>query len=148
MASYLKTLDNQHHWLVEKRPSINCFRCGLCCIRYQPRLTEDEIAELARRLSLSPGDFLSSYIQVTTVGYLLRQVENRCIFLFIEEEGNRASCTIYPFRPEACRNWTPGPTRRECREGLARLKTKGHILLVSEVYPSDEEREQFYASLR
>ncbi len=103
---------------------IECLRCGTCCRRHQPRLSTKEIQALAKGLGISVDDFISRYVQVTTVGYLLRQTEKGCVFLTYEEDKARASCRIYSFRPEACRNWAPSLSRRECQEGLERLKTK------------------------
>ncbi|MFC1903161.1 YkgJ family cysteine cluster protein [Chloroflexota bacterium] len=107
----------------EAQTLVKCLRCGVCCTRYQPRLTAAEVKRTARGLRLSVDDFLSIFVQVTVVGYLLRQSEEGCVFLTWEENKPRATCSIYPFRPDSCRDWIPSLSHHECREGLLRLKT-------------------------
>ena len=144
----LKTLDGSKHHvrLGEASPPIDCFRCGICCTCYQPLLGSEEIETIARQLRLSTGTFLARYSQPTVIGYLLRQTEKGCVFLEWESQ-TRASCHIYPFRPEVCRNWTASLSRRECLEGLARLKTGGEILLAKELYSSPAAIERLCSIL-
>ena len=145
----LTMLDGSEHRvrLGKVPPPIECFRCGICCTHYQPMLDTEEIETTAQRLGLSFGDFLSRYAQLTVVGYLLRQTEKGCVFLTREDGETRASCRLYPFHPEVCRNWAPSLSRRECLEGLGRLKTKGKIMLAKELYPSREALDRFYSVL-
>ncbi len=89
---------------------------------------------VAGGLGMSGEDFLARYGQMTYVGHLLRQSAGRCVFLVPEEGGDRAGCGIYPFRPEACRNWVASLSRRECQEGLTRLKAKGTTMLPGELH--------------
>jgi len=110
---------------------IECFRCGICCTRYQPPLSPEEIETIAAEFGLTPGDFTAEYVQITVGGYLLRQTENGCVFLKWEDENN-ASCTIPPFRPEACRNWMASLSQRECQDGLEKLKTQGNTALTED----------------
>lgn len=147
MASYLKTIDGQTIRLGQVWSPIECFRCGICCIRYQPKLTVKEVETLAEHLSLPIRVFFSRYVQKTPIGYLLRRRKTGCIFLVWEEGGTRASCAIYPFRPEACRNWTPSLSRPECQEGLAKLKARNRIMLVNELYSSSEAINTLCSSL-
>ena len=143
MSGYLRTLDGHECPVGERQPQIECFRCGICCTRYQPPLTHEESKTIAKGLGISTEDFLARYAQLTNAGYLLRQSEKGCIFLSWEEDGARASCSIYPFRPEACRHWIASLSRPECREGLTRLKIKDRIMLVQELYPSPEAIDRF-----
>ena len=143
MSGYLRTLDGNEHQVGEICTPIECFRCGICCTDYQPQVNPEEIENIARGLKVSTADFLSRYAQSTYVGYLLRQSERGCVFLLWEKDGTRASCTIHLFRPKACRDWVPSLSRRECRDGLARLKTKGRIMLAEELYPSQESIVRF-----
>lgn len=147
MSGYLRMLDGKEYRVGEAWPPIECFRCGICCTRYQSPLTPEEVETIAGELRVSPSGFLSKYVQVTVTGYLLRQTEKGCIFLDWDEGEVTANCSIYPFRPEACRNWTPSLSRRECQEGLTRLKAKDRIIPVQELYPSPEAIERFYESL-
>jgi len=143
MSGYLRTVDGNEHQVGEIRTPIECFRCGVCCAGYQPQLTPEEIENIAKGLKVSTEDFLSRYAQSTHIGYLLRQSERGCVFLSWEKDGTRASCTIHPFRPKTCRDWVPSLSRRECLEGLTRMKTKGRIMLAEELYPSQESLVRF-----
>lgn len=147
MSSYLKMLNGQEYKIGRMYPPTECFRCGICCMRFQPRLTPEEVQTLAKELGLTVSNFLSRYVQTSKVGYLLRQREGGCIFLTREEGEVRAGCSIYPFRPEACRNWVPSLFRRECQEGLTELKSDNKIMLVDELYLLPEARDRFYSSL-
>ena len=148
MSGYLKTMDGDEHHVGEAEVSIECFRCGVCCLRYQPQLSPDEIETIAGELGLSPSDFLARYAQFTNVGYLIRQSERGCVFLTWEEDGTRANCNIHPFRPESCRSWTASLSRDECREGLARLKANNKIMLARELYSSREAVARFCEDLK
>jgi Fe-S-cluster containining protein len=144
----LKTLDGSEHHirLSEASLPIECFRCGICCTVYQPLLSNEEIKTIARQLGLPAGTFLARYAQPTVIGYLLRQTKKGCVFLRWDSQA-RASCHIYPFRPAVCRNWAASLSRRECLEGLARLKTEGEILLAKELYSSPEAIERLCSIL-
>ena len=147
MSGYVKMLDCREYHVGQLQPPNECFRCGICCTRYQPRLSPEEVKTIAETLGLSIEDFLYRYAQSTKVGYLLRQSENGCVFVSWEEDNARASCSIYPFRPESCRNWVPSLSRPECREGLTRLKAKGKIMFPEELYPYLKTTDRFYSAL-
>lgn len=147
MPGHLRTLDGQEYPVGDSLPPVECFRCGACCVRYQPPLLPGEVASIAAGLKLSGDDFLAKYGQLTYIGYLLRREGNKCVFLDVEAE-DKASCRIHPFRPRACRNWAASLSRRECREGLARMKTTGKLLLPGELYPSPEDLDGFSGNLR
>ena len=104
---------------------IECFRCGICCTGYNPQVTDEEIEFMAGHLSISVDEFISRYVSVTQIGYLLRQTENGCVFLTREEDSLETSCSIYAFRPAVCRELVPSLSRRQCLEGLARFKKDG-----------------------
>ncbi len=139
MSGHLRTIDGNEYPVGENRPPIECFRCGVCCMRYQPPLMSEDIERVATGLEMSTEDFLSRYAQMTHVGYLLRHSEGRCVYLVLEEGGDRASCSIYQFRPEACRNWVASLSRRECQEGLTRLKATGKIMLASDLFTAQKK---------
>ena len=146
MSGYLRMLDGKECHLAQPWPPIECFHCGICCTRYQPPLSDEDIETIAGKLGLSPSDFLSNYVQTTVAGYLLRQTEKGCIFLEWDGE-NSANCGIYPFRPEACRNWVASLSRSECQEGLKRRKTRDKILPANDLYTAPQAIERLSASL-
>jgi Fe-S-cluster containining protein len=141
-------LNGQEYTFGEEKLPIECFRCGICCMGYYPQLSPEEVERMAGCLSIGVNEFISEYVQVTKIGYLLRQTENGCVFLTWEPDTHRASCSVHPFRPESCRNWQPSLFRRECREGLAKLQKNGGIMLASDLYESPEQVDKFCASLR
>ena len=144
----IKTVDAVEHVIAEKI-SIPCFRCGICCMRYQPSLYPEDIENIASALGISTSECTSRYTKnvPTKKGYVLTRTEKGCIFLAWDRDG-KACCTIYPFRPRACREWTPSLSKPECLEGLAKLKSKGQVMLLDELLSSREDKERFYQALQ
>ena len=103
--------------------TIPCFRCGVCCTRYQPPVSLTEARAIAGVLSISLADFLDRYIDDSWPGseyYLIDAYDNACVFLKRSAGSKVASCRIHPVRPQACREWVPGLSRKECQQGLTR----------------------------
>ena len=148
MPGYLRMSDGQEHQIDRVEHPIECFRCGICCTRYQPKLASEELKNIASQLSLSVADFIGKYVIVTQVGYLVKQAKKGCIFLRWSKDGARATCSIYSFRPAACRNWTPSLSHPECREGLVKLGTDNKIALPQDVFDSGEAAHRFLSSLQ
>jgi len=148
MIAGIRTINGEEYSFGTPIQPIECFRCGICCIGYHPKLTEEEFEAMAEQLSLSTNEFIAGYVQVTKIGYLLRQTENGCIFLTWEKGTGKSFCSVHPFRPAPCRDWVPSLSRRECREGLTKLQENNGILLVDDIYEKGEQRDKFYASLR
>ena len=104
-----------------KETAIACFRCGICCIKYNPRITVTEAHNIAGALGISLEEFRDRYVDGSWFepGYfVLESHDGPCIFLEHKQESRLASCLIHPVRPRVCREWQPGWHRRECREGL------------------------------
>jgi Fe-S-cluster containining protein len=146
-SGVIKTMDGREHVMTAETP-IPCFRCGLCCILYQPPLHPEDIETIASALRMSTVEFISRYVErvPTREGYLLRGTERGCIFLTWDEKG-KACCTIYPFRPKVCREWTPTLSKPECLEGLAKLKSRGQIILLDELFSSKEDKAELSSAL-
>jgi len=103
--------------------AIPCFRCGLCCTRYQPPLTAGEAEAIADALGMRLDLFLERYVDDSWYEpgrFLLDTDSNACVFLEPASEGRMASCRIHPLRPQACRDWQAGLHQKECLEGLNR----------------------------
>ncbi len=143
MRGYLKTFNGQEYSFGDNRSPIECFRCGICCIAYQPQVTIEEVECIAEQFSMSADEFITRYVTVTHIGYLLSQTENGCVFLTGRKDPTRVFCSIYSFRPAPCRDWVPSLSHPECREGLANLQVGNRILLVSTVYETQEQVERF-----
>ena len=109
--------------LPARESTIACFRCGVCCTRYQPPITLAEARTIATALGISLDAFLDRYIDDSWPGfeyYLLDTYEEACVFLEYDKESKVASCRIHPVRPQACREWAASLSRKECQEGLVR----------------------------
>ena len=106
---------------VSPQDTIACFRCGVCCTRYQPSLTSAEARSIAAAMGLTLDTFLERYTNDSWPGrdsYLLDIYHDACIFLERSEGSKIASCRIHQIRPQACREWLPGLSRKECQQGL------------------------------
>ncbi len=143
----IKTLEGKGITVTEQTP-IPCFRCGICCTCYQPPLTTEDVDSIASALGISRSKCISGYARKAPIkeGYLLKHTKRGCVFLARDADG-KACCTIYASRPKACREWTPSLSKPECREGLAKFKSGGRIMLLEELFPSHEEQEELYLSL-
>ena len=139
MADYIRLKDGTEYSLDEDFSAIDCFRCGVCCVRYRPPVTCKEIENIARNLGISPEEFTIRYLRTVpgTGLQLIQNSEDKCPFLAWEGTGGRAYCTIYDVRPAVCRDWEARLSKSECREGLARLKVSGTLLPAGEIYQSD-----------
>lgn len=113
--------------LGESWPRTECFRCGICCTRYRPKVTSEEIEYIAQQLGIPTQAFISKYVRAIPEkgARILYNGDSKCPFLSLDKESNRATCTIYSFRPQACRNWLPSLSRPECRQGATKLGTAG-----------------------
>jgi Fe-S-cluster containining protein len=149
MADYIRMKDGTEYSLGENLSAIDCFRCGVCCVRYRPPVTCQEIENIARSLDISQEEFTLKYLcQVLGTGLqLIQNSEDKCPFLAWEETGERAHCTIYDVRPAVCRDWEAKLSKSECREGLARLKESGTLLPADEIYQSDPELKKLCSIL-
>jgi Fe-S-cluster containining protein len=100
-----------------------CFRCGECCTRYQVLVERDEIDGMSGYLGIKPSDFLRDYTDTrwpVPGKSLLRHRDNGgCIFLVLR--GREALCSVQSVKPKPCRDWAPALSRKECRQGLARV---------------------------
>ena len=143
----VKTVEGKELTVAEQVP-IPCFRCGICCTCYQPPLTAEDIDRIASALGISRSKCVSKYAHKAPIkeGYLLKHTKRGCVFLAWDADG-KARCAVYSSRPKACQDWTPSLSKPECREGLARLKSKGQIMLLEGLFPSHEERKELYLSL-
>jgi hypothetical protein len=107
----------------QKGFTVPCFRCGVCCSKYQVRLTLEEAQRIAAELQITWDEFVNVYLDLRwpgTESFLLRQGNRGCIFLKQGKGESIASCLIHSFRPSSCRDWAPGLNRPECLEGLSR----------------------------
>jgi Fe-S-cluster containining protein len=143
----MRTLGGEEITITEQTP-IPCFRCGVCCTCLQAPLTLEDIDNIASILGISRAKCISRYAVKVPIkeGYLLKHTRKGCVFLAWDADG-KACCTIHASRPKACREWPPSLSKPECREGLAKLKARGQIMLLEELFSSQKERQDLYSSL-
>jgi Fe-S-cluster containining protein len=101
----------------------DCFRCGICCRRYQARLNFAEAKRIADGLGISWEKFSDMYLDHRWPGeqsFLLRHVRGACVFLKRGKSRKLYNCLIHSFRPSSCEEWTPSLHRPECQQGLTK----------------------------
>lgn len=128
--------------------TIPCFRCGVCCERWQPLIGPLESARLATHLGLPLAGFLTDHARpypFEEETYQLRErPQGGCIFL--ETIEGRSGCRVHEARPQACRDWDASLLRGECRDGLNRASGDGFAPIALYDDPADAAR--FVAALR
>lgn len=100
---------------------IPCIRCGICCSKYQPRLSLNEVRNIAHKLGLSLKVFLTEYTDPRwpgTESYILRHNDGACVFLQASADKLQNMCLIQSYKPQCCLEWISGMHQPECREGL------------------------------
>jgi hypothetical protein len=100
-----------------------CFLCGECCSRYQVRITPGEAKCICENLDMDWQEFLETCVDARWPGgssFLLRHKNGACLFLKRSAGERVAMCSIHSFKPQSCIQWSAGPFRRECRDGLER----------------------------
>jgi len=107
-----KNLDNIVHALHEEVFSeINCLQCANCCKTLGPRITDHDIARLAKHLKLKPGKFIESYLRLDEDNdYVFKEMP--CPFLMPDNY-----CMVYEHRPKACREY-PHTDRKRFYQAL------------------------------
>ncbi|MBL8723243.1 MAG: YkgJ family cysteine cluster protein [Planctomycetes bacterium] len=94
-----------------------CRRSGNCCAvpGGVVQVGSQDVAAIAAHLGLSEAACRSRY--VTADGQrLVDGFGNRCVFLV---DGAEPSCSIYPVRPQRCRDWPFWPELKDDPAALA-----------------------------
>jgi len=80
---------------------IDCTACANCCKVATAKVSERDVAHLARHLRIAPAGFIAEYtVESEDEGRILRRTEEAgCVFL----DGRE--CTVYDARPETCRRF-------------------------------------------
>lgn len=95
-----KNIDNiMQNLHVETFAQFDCLTCANCCKTTGPLFTEADISRIAKKLRMKAQNFEAEYLQTDEDGdKVLQQLP--CPFL-----GAGNYCTIYEFRPKACREY-------------------------------------------
>ena len=84
----------------------DCLNCANCCKTTGPLFTEADISRISKSLKLKPQQFIDQYLRIDEDGDYVLQILP-CPFL-----GADNYCSIYDFRPKACREF-PHTDRRK-----------------------------------
>jgi len=130
--------------------AIPCHRCGVCCERWQAMVDGGEIARIADVLGVTASEMRDTATEPYPFDdgvRLLRHQGGGCIFLRRDPDG-ASRCAVHAVRPAVCRDWVASLDRRECIDGLARFQGDGDIVLLSAVYPAEQDRIRFGRTIR
>ena len=85
----------------QKEPSLECFRCGVCCLKYQAPLNPADARRIADYLELSLEVFLDRFTDPRWHGAdsLLCHLDGACVFLNRDDGGKLNDCRIHTIRP-------------------------------------------------
>lgn len=78
---------------------IDCLKCANCCKTTGPLFTSSDIKRISSKLKLSEKEFVQKYLRKDEDNDMVLQ-NVPCTFLGVD---NR--CSIYEFRPKACREY-------------------------------------------
>ena len=99
---------------------INCLDCANCCKTTGPLFTQKDITRIAKALNLKESEFISQYLKVDEDNdHVLNSLP--CPFL-----DNQNYCSIYEYRPKACREFPH--TDRVNQQGIIRLTEKNALI--------------------
>jgi hypothetical protein len=81
-----------------------CTGCGDCCTGAPGFVwvNREEIADMARKVKLSPEEFEERYVRKVGIRKSLVEYENGdCVFF----DANSRKCAVYEARPRQCKTW-------------------------------------------
>jgi len=124
-------VDGQIHNLHQKAfAEIDCLACANCCKTTGPLLVPKDISRMAHQLNISAQDFIDSYLKIDEDNdYIFKSMP--CPFL-----GDDNYCTVYEFRPKACREYPH--TDRVNQLGILKLTEKNAVICpaVAQIFES------------
>jgi uncharacterized protein len=108
--------------------AFTCTMCGNCCTGPEGFVvvSDQECHALARRLGITPGEFVFRHTRMNPRGRSLRDVVTRhghdCVFLDRTAVPGRAVCGVYEDRPAQCRSWPYWPSNLASPEAWRRAR--------------------------
>jgi len=95
-----KQLDDIVHDLHDEVfEKIDCLSCANCCKTLGPRVTDNDVAKLAKYLKMRPSDFVDTYLIIDDdKDFVFKEMP--CPFLMPDNY-----CMVYESRPKACREY-------------------------------------------
>ncbi len=116
-----------------------CLKCANCCKTTGPLFTDIDIARISKHLRIKPKRFIDDYLILDEENdYVLRQLP--CIFL-----GSDNYCSIYEFRPKACKEFPH--TNRKKFDRITNITLK-NVAICPAVFNIVEEMKKIVSSKR
>ncbi|MFO7868026.1 MAG: YkgJ family cysteine cluster protein [Bacteroidales bacterium] len=103
------TLQALHNFYSEK---INCLDCARCCKSISPALKNSDVLRLSKHLKIKPSDIVEQYFDTDADNDFVFK-KQPCPFLMDDNY-----CSIYSFRPRACKEY-PHTDRRRAAQILS-----------------------------
>ncbi|MHB8105642.1 MAG: YkgJ family cysteine cluster protein [Dehalococcoidales bacterium] len=103
--------------------AFTCRRCGVCCTLHQAFVTPADIERITAYLGITLNDWENLYDDRRwqySEYRLIRHINGACAFLKLSE--GLATCQIHNVKPACCARWQAGPDKKECKEGIERVK--------------------------
>jgi len=128
---------------------IPCFRCGVCCQRWQPLVSLAEAERLGQFLQMDADAVLAVHARPYPLAedtYILNERNGGCTFLAFDD--GRATCTVHEARPYACRDWDASLHRKECLDGLRQVQPVGEPFQPIRLYDNDADAAAFLCRIR
>ena len=96
----LEKSDDEIHSLHDEISSeINCLECANCCRSLGPAIFDKDIERIAKALRIKPSQVVEQYLKIDEdKDYVFKSMP--CPFLMPDNY-----CSIYEFRPKACREY-------------------------------------------
>lgn len=124
---------NKLHTQVFKK--INCLECANCCKTTGPLFTNRDIKLLSKHLRLSVAEFTEKYLYIDEDGdYVLKVLP--CPFL-----GKDNYCSVYDYRPNACREY---PHTHQRKIHTIFQETLNNVSICPAVYEITERLKSMY----
>jgi Fe-S-cluster containining protein len=129
--------------------TIPCFRCGVCCQRWQPLIGRLEADRLAASTGMETADFLAQFARPYPLEEDTHQLLERdggCVFLRFD--NGLAGCSVHEARPQSCRDWDASLLRRECLDGVRGETSPSGLLIPLRLYEDDRSNRELADRLR
>lgn len=131
-------LDQQFHKSHDSVfKKLDCLTCANCCKTTGPLFTQRDITMLSKHLKLSPQKFIDTYLHLDEDNdYVLNVLP--CPFL-----GSDNYCSVYDYRPNACREY-PHTDQRKMHTIFK--ETLNNVSICPAVFEIVERLKKVYSS--
>jgi Fe-S-cluster containining protein len=131
-----KDLDHQFEQLHDVAfDKIDCLTCANCCKTTGPLFRQKDIERLSSHLKMRPANFVETYLHIDEDDdYVLNTLP--CPFL-----GSDNYCSVYEYRPNACREY-PHTNQRKMHTRFT--ETLNNTTVCPAVFEIVEKLKQIY----